>query len=40
MEAGQLEELKINLLEGMREYMADVIADGDESDYSDRKSVV
>jgi|SRR5690554_1387931 len=35
MEAGQLEELKIKLLEGMREYMADVIADGDESDYSE-----
>ena len=35
MEAGQLEELKVNLLEDMREYMADVIADGNKSDYSE-----
>lgn len=35
MEAEQLEKLKVNLLEGMREYMTDVIADGDESDYSE-----
>ena len=35
MEAEQLQEMKANLLEGMREYMAEVVADGDGPEYSE-----
>mgnify|MGYP000020240115 CR=1 FL=1 len=35
MEIDQLNDLKANLLEGMREYMEDVVADGDDPGYSE-----
>lgn len=35
MQATEIDDLKLDLLEGMREYRESIIADGEQADYSD-----